>query len=301
MTVKNNTELIETMTLLILVCIQCRQHSVLSIDLIIDQVKDPFLKKGLQMIPDGVGLEYIKETLNTEVDPTDVYRNLVVEGTTMIAGGESLVVMEKRFKTYLSTEDQVKLEVMVKEFLKDWKDSVQTIKVYKGKDRLLNVLSEDYLLSREIVLKSSVSVSAGRALRQVGSESVPALTQLLVDENSIVRGNAAEALGRIGPEAKEAVPVLTQLLEDTIGDVRSIAAKALAKIRLEVGEIVSTQLLVDENVDLSDETDGTQIDLDNFSDDIDTIKISDFEINIEDLDLDNLDLGLDQVNDNEKD
>ena len=41
MTVKNNAQLIETMTLLILVNTQCLQYGVLSIDLMIDQVKEP--------------------------------------------------------------------------------------------------------------------------------------------------------------------------------------------------------------------------------------------------------------------
>ena len=50
MTVKNNAQLIETMTLLILVNTQCLQYGVLSIDLMIDQVKEPFLKKGLLMV-----------------------------------------------------------------------------------------------------------------------------------------------------------------------------------------------------------------------------------------------------------
>ena len=85
MTVKNNNQLIETMTLLIMVNTQYRQCGVLSIDLMIDQVKEPFLKKGLLMIPNGYNSEYIKETLSIEVDTTDVYRNLVVEGATMIA------------------------------------------------------------------------------------------------------------------------------------------------------------------------------------------------------------------------
>ncbi len=87
MTLKNNDsdQLIETMTLLILVNTQCLQCGVLSIDLMIDQVKEPFLKKGFLMIPDGYDAEYIKETLSTEVDTTDVYRNLVVEGIAMIA------------------------------------------------------------------------------------------------------------------------------------------------------------------------------------------------------------------------
>jgi len=85
MAVKNNNQLIETMTLLMLVNTQCLQCGVLSIDLMIDQVKEPFLKKGLLMILDGYDSEYIKETLSTEFDPTDVYRNLVIEGITMIA------------------------------------------------------------------------------------------------------------------------------------------------------------------------------------------------------------------------
>ncbi len=41
MTVKNNAQLIEKMTLLILVNTQCLQCGVLSIDLMIDQVKEP--------------------------------------------------------------------------------------------------------------------------------------------------------------------------------------------------------------------------------------------------------------------
>ena len=58
-----------------------------------------FFKKGLQIIPDDRGREDIKNTLNAEVDSTDVYRNLVVEGLTMISSGESPAVMEEKFKT----------------------------------------------------------------------------------------------------------------------------------------------------------------------------------------------------------
>ena len=49
MTAKNDAQLIETITLLILVNIQSLQCGVLSIDLMIDQVREPSLKKGLQM------------------------------------------------------------------------------------------------------------------------------------------------------------------------------------------------------------------------------------------------------------
>ena len=60
----------------------------------IDQVKEPLLKKGLLMVVDGRDAENIKETLQTEVDSTDVYRNLVVEGVCMIANAKYLTVME---------------------------------------------------------------------------------------------------------------------------------------------------------------------------------------------------------------
>ena len=132
MTLKNHDsdQLIETMTLLILVNTQCLQCGVLSIDLMIDQVKEPFLKKGLLMIPDGYDAEYIKETLSTEVDTTDVYRNLVVEGIAMIASSTwtnhlCISVMQEKFKTYLSTEGQVRLDLMVKEVLKVWEEWVE--------------------------------------------------------------------------------------------------------------------------------------------------------------------------------
>ena len=48
---------------------------------------------------------------------------------------------------------------------------------------------------------------------------------------SRIRKSTAEALGRIGPEAKEAVPALERLLKDSDGDVRKAAAEALEKIR----------------------------------------------------------------------
>ena len=76
------------------------------------------------MVVDGRDAENIKETLQTEVDSTDVYRNLVVKGVCMIANAKYLTVMEEKFKTYLSTEDQIRLDIMVKEVLKDWEEWV---------------------------------------------------------------------------------------------------------------------------------------------------------------------------------
>jgi len=128
MTLKNHDsdQLIETMTSLILIYTHCGRYTVLSIDLMIDQVKDPFLRQGLLMVSDGCGAEYIQETLNAQVNPKDVYKNLVLEGLCMISKGLGREMQEK-FKTYLSTEDQVKLEVTIKGVLDDWKDRSETI------------------------------------------------------------------------------------------------------------------------------------------------------------------------------
>ena len=85
MTVKNNNQLIEIMTLLMLVNTQSRRFGVLSIALIIDQVKEPLLKKGLQMFVNGRDDRNIRDTLSVEIGSSDNYQNLVVEGVCMLA------------------------------------------------------------------------------------------------------------------------------------------------------------------------------------------------------------------------
>ena len=85
MTGKNNDQLIETITLLILVNIQSLQCGVLSIDLMIDQVREPSLKKGLQMFVNDRDDENIKDTLNEDLYLKDDCQNLVVEGVCMLA------------------------------------------------------------------------------------------------------------------------------------------------------------------------------------------------------------------------
>ena len=85
MTAKNNAQLIETITLLILVNIQSLQCGVLSIDLMIDQVRESSLKKGLQMFVNDRDDENIKDTLNEDLYLKDDCQNLVVEGVCMLA------------------------------------------------------------------------------------------------------------------------------------------------------------------------------------------------------------------------
>ena len=85
MTAKNNAQLIETITLLILVNIQSLQCGVLSIDLMIDQVREPSLKKGLQMFVNDRDDKNIKDTLNEDLYLKYDYQNLVVKGVCMLA------------------------------------------------------------------------------------------------------------------------------------------------------------------------------------------------------------------------
>jgi len=60
--------------------------------------------------------------------------------------------------------------------------------------------------------------------------------EALEDKDVAVRKSAAEALSRIGPDAKAAVPSLIQALKDKEWFVHEAAAKALKKIRGEEGK-----------------------------------------------------------------
>ena len=68
---------------------------------------------------------------------------------------------------------------------------------------------------------------AAEALGKIGPEAaaaVPALTTALQDPDVDVRMEAAWALGCIGPEAAAAAPALSNALQDPVVDVRSEAA-----------------------------------------------------------------------------
>jgi HEAT repeat protein len=71
----------------------------------------------------------------------------------------------------------------------------------------------------ELALKDDVSyvrVEAAGALWAISEHkaAIPALIELLKNEDAGVRYMAAESLERIGPKAKEAVPALTEALKD---------------------------------------------------------------------------------------
>ena len=122
MTVKDNTQLIEIMTLLIKIQVRSCTEGILAIEPMVKKVRDPFLKKGLMMCTYGYGIEYIKETLQSEINSSDTYYNILVEGIVMVANqfADPPRMMLERFKSHLSTEAQLKLDcivgVLVKEF-----------------------------------------------------------------------------------------------------------------------------------------------------------------------------------------
>jgi HEAT repeat protein len=63
--------------------------------------------------------------------------------------------------------------------------------------------------------------------------AIPDLVRLLKDDDWGFRSSAAIALGRIGPEARAAIPALTELLTDKDARVPQAAAEALQKIKAE--------------------------------------------------------------------
>ena len=75
---------------------------------------------------------------------------------------------------------------------------------------------------------------AAWTLHDIGAEAkaaVPALIQLLQDQDEEARMAATWTLGHMGPAATEAIPALTELLRNGPMDLRDDAADALEKIR----------------------------------------------------------------------
>jgi len=79
---------------------------------------------------------------------------------------------------------------------------------------------------------------AGIQLAKQGAKAVPALVGVLKDGDSKIRGQAAYALGLIGPSAKEAVDELVRALTDQEPSLRAQAAFALGRIGPDAGPAV---------------------------------------------------------------
>lgn len=70
-----------------------------------------------------------------------------------------------------------------------------------------------------------------QALGLIGKAAVPGLAEVLSDKEPFLRSRAAEALGRIGPEAASSAAALIGLLRDDDADTRTRAGAALVSIR----------------------------------------------------------------------
>jgi HEAT repeat protein len=84
-----------------------------------------------------------------------------------------------------------------------------------------------------------VWVAAQDAICTMGSDAVPQLTAAVaVDEEPLVRADAAKILGMIGPKAKDAIPTLVAALRDADADVRAEATDALGKMSPEARAVL---------------------------------------------------------------
>jgi hypothetical protein len=109
-----------------------------------------------------------------------------------------------------------------------------------GIQKILSVIkpipvSVQNLLSALHSINEDVSRQAAEAMGKIGPDAkaaIPALIAALKDNDKEVRRAATYALSNIGPEAKAAVPALTKALKDKDGNVRVYAAKALEKINI---------------------------------------------------------------------
>jgi HEAT repeat protein len=102
-----------------------------------------------------------------------------------------------------------------------------------GADRLWNVLGVEDLPFIAPMLKSETTSERDLAVDKflaLGPAAVPALVQLLKDDDPGNRRTAIRLLGHVGPDAKNAVPALAPILKDSDWQLRSAAAIALGEI-----------------------------------------------------------------------
>lgn len=71
---------------------------------------------------------------------------------------------------------------------------------------------------------------ATTALIHLGKAAVPALSRVLVSDNSLIRRNGLLALGRIGPPAVAALPAILRTLRDPQPGIREASAESLGRI-----------------------------------------------------------------------
>jgi hypothetical protein len=99
-------------------------------------------------------------------------------------------------------------------------------------------IPERWPLYREWTMRE-ISIDS---LARIGAPAVPALVEVLTDPSPVLRQRAAQALARIGPDARDAVPDLIVALQDRDEDVRKNVARALGQIGTEARAAVPALL-----------------------------------------------------------
>ena len=87
----------------------------------------------------------------------------------------------------------------------------------------------------EAALPDAMCVFAGNALADIGPAAVPALSELLTDENALARAQAVDAVGRMGAHAAPLIPHLQEMRNDPSELVRNAAEKSLDWLGVSTG------------------------------------------------------------------
>ena len=114
------------------------------------------------------------------------------------------------------------------------KDEVADVRAYAA-EALGKIGSPEAIISMTQALMDKhwyVRQATTRVLTNLELQNtIPVLSQALLDPNPNIRRGAAESLGIIGTRAKDAIPDLVEALKDPASSVRIAAAKALEKIQ----------------------------------------------------------------------
>jgi hypothetical protein len=192
-------------------------------NLMVDALRDPIMSP--YAITSLIQIANLDETvvprMNKELNNPDVATRL---GAVIVLGqlGPKAAIAIPKLKELVNPADESdpKLRYNAAEAL--WNIDRQAYAIFPF--RMAELKSPD-----ELVKWKAVS-----SLAQYGLQSKPAVAALMEmlgeDGNNRLRGEAAIALGRIGPDAKTAIPALKNALADQYSNVQEAAKEALLKI-----------------------------------------------------------------------
>ena len=82
------------------------------------------------------------------------------------------------------------------------------------------------------------------SLARIGAPAVPELIKALKNNDPRVRYQAAQVLGRIGPDAEAAVAALVRAIDDPEPQVQKAATRSIGQIRSDSGEAIRALMQV---------------------------------------------------------